>query len=75
MECFSDGTTVVIFALFGTEAILIFAMQINKEREVFDDYQKNFKEASYYTKEDWKAVNLPLPTAKGLVCLKSAKEV
>ncbi|UNE54934.1 BrnT family toxin [Bartonella machadoae] len=40
---FADGTTVVIFAQLGTEAISVisFRRANKKEREVFNDYQKN----------------------------------
>ncbi|ENN95360.1 BrnT family toxin [Bartonella vinsonii] len=40
---FSDGTTVIVFAKLGNEAISIisFRRANKKEREVFNDYQKN----------------------------------
>ncbi|WP_455466403.1 BrnT family toxin [Bartonella sp. B39] len=40
---FADGTTIVVFAKLGTEAISIISFRHanKKEREVFNDYQKN----------------------------------
>ncbi|PIT67822.1 BrnT family toxin [Bartonella tribocorum] len=40
---FADGTTVIVFAKLGNEAISIisFRRANKKEREVFNDYQKN----------------------------------
>ncbi len=40
---FANGTTVVVFAKLGTEAISIisFRQANKKEREVFNDYQQN----------------------------------
>ncbi|WP_208433262.1 BrnT family toxin [Bartonella taylorii] len=40
---FADGTTVIVFARLGNEAISIisFRQANKKEREVFNDYQKN----------------------------------
>lgn len=40
---FANGTTVVVFAKLGTEAISIisFRQANKKEREVFNDYQKS----------------------------------
>ncbi|WP_246468267.1 BrnT family toxin [Bartonella capreoli] len=40
---FADGTTVIVFARLGNEAISIisFRQANKKEREVFNDYQKH----------------------------------